>query len=210
MTPRQLSQQAKIISCGLGLKDRFLMTYRPRICPFHVLMEYVRLGSSLLDIGCGCGLWLFLLARLGRIKAGIGIETEPSRVKIAESVKTSKDNLDFIAATPDDAWPQDGYDCITMIDVLHHVSPDNQKEFLGRLKNCSASRIIFKDIDPAAKIKSSMNSLHDIVLSKQLPRYCTKEKAAACLENMGFEIIHIARYDMLWYSHYLIVADRKN
>ena len=209
MTPRQLSQQAKIISRSLGLKDRFLMTYRPRICPFHVLMEYVLPDSRLLDIGCGCGLWLFLLARLGRIKAGIGIETEPSRVKIAESVKTSTDNLDFITVNHNDAWPGDGYDCVTMIDVLHHVPPDNQKEFLGRLKNCSASRIIFKDIDPAAKVKSFMNSLHDIVLSKQLPRYCTKEKAADCLESMGFEIKHIARHDMLWYSHYLIVADRK-
>jgi 2-polyprenyl-3-methyl-5-hydroxy-6-metoxy-1,4-benzoquinol methylase len=208
-TPKELSEKAKEFSSGLGLKDRLLMVWRPRICPFHIIMDHVPDGSSVLDIGCGMGGWLYFLSRFSKISSGVGVEVSAERIDNANSMKTDDDPLEFAAIEVDDDWPGGSYDCLTMIDVLHHVPPAGQKEFMNRISKLDVKKIIFKDIDPKAKIKSFMNSLHDVVLSKQLPRYCEKDKVAAWLEEMGYEITFSSRCDMLWYSHYLITAEKK-
>ena len=53
-----------------------------------------------------------------------------------------------------------------------------------------------------------MNTLHDLLLSYERPRSCEKETVAKWLEEMGYRISHLGRHDMLWYSNYLIVADK--
>ncbi|MBC8481501.1 MAG: hypothetical protein H8D47_02405, partial [Planctomycetes bacterium] len=97
---------------------------------------------------------------------------------------------------------------LTMIDVLHHVKLEGQKEFLAKINSVGAGRVIFKDIDPAARVKSIFNTVHDILLSHQRPNYCSKEEVAGWLEEFGFKVSCVKRCDMLWYSHYLIVADK--
>ncbi|MHC4573281.1 MAG: class I SAM-dependent methyltransferase [Planctomycetota bacterium] len=191
------------------MKDRLLMRWRPRICPFHILMDYVPQGSSVLDIGCGSGLWLFLLSRFGRISRGTGVELSQRKVDMANSMKGPDDNLEFRILKLNDKWPEEPCDCLTMIDVLHHVPLSRQKDFLSRLQQTKTKRIVLKDLDPKAKAKSFMNLIHDILLSRQLPKYCEKEKVVEWLEQIGFSISHCGRYDVLWYSHYLIVAERK-
>jgi len=207
-TANELCEIAQALSHDLTLKDRILMGKRPRICPFHVLLDFVEQDSSVLDIGCGSGLWLFLLARLNRIASGWGVEVRSEKIALANSIKRENDPLAFLTQNPTEPWPQKSPDSLSMIDVLHHIPPPEQKNFILRIKATQARRIIFKDIDPTAKIKSGMNTLHDLVLSQQKPTYCRKEKVAHWLEEMGYRIQHLGRHDMLWYSHYLIVADK--
>ncbi|MHC4153080.1 MAG: class I SAM-dependent methyltransferase [Planctomycetota bacterium] len=172
-------------------------------------MNYIPQGNSVLDIGCGTGLWLFLLTHFKMISRGIGIDINPDKIKIANSMKTSGDNLEFLELQSENKWQEGLYDCITMIDVLHHVPTDKQKDFLTKFKKTRVKRIVFKDIDPEAKIKCFMNSIHDLLLSKRLPHYCKKEKVVEWLQEMGYGIIYVGRHDMLWYSHYLIVGEKK-
>lgn len=207
-TANELCKIAKSLSSELSLKDRILMGQRPRICPFHVLIDFIEPASSVLDIGCGSGLWLFLLTRMNRIASGWGVEVRPKKIAVANSLKRESDPLEFITQNPADTWPQKSPDILSMIDVLHHIPPVEQKNFIQRIDDTKTRRIIFKDIDPTAKIKSCMNTLHDLVLSQQKPTYCRKEKVAGWLEEMGYRIQHVGRHDMLWYSHYLIVADK--
>ena len=207
-SPKELSCIAKSFSQPLGLKDRLLNTWRPRICPFHDLMEQVPDGAAVLDIGCGTGLWLYLLSRSKKISSGLGIEVDAAKVDLANAIKTSEDQLEFQAITEEQPWPAGNFDCLTMIDVLHHVPRNRQQDFLRQIDQTGATRIVFKDIDPTAKSKAAMNTLHDLLLSHECPRYCKKETAANWLESMGYRISHLGRHDMLWYSHYLIVADK--
>lgn len=127
-SPKELCEIARSLSRDLTLKDRILMGYRPRICPFHDLVEFVEPGSSVMDIGCGSGLWLFLLARLNLISSGLGLEVRPEKIAIANSLKQDDDPLEFIAQSPEAKWPLKTADCLSMIDVLHHVPPPRAKE----------------------------------------------------------------------------------
>ena len=208
ISSNKLTSLGREVSRTLGFKQRFLMTHRPRICPFDVLVDFVPEGGFVLDIGCGNGLWLFLLSRLGRIAKGVGVEVDSEKIATAESIKDEKDNLKFIALKHGDDWPSGEFDCVTLIDVLHHVAPAEQRSFVSNLKKLDTKRIIFKDIDPKAKIKSFFNTLHDIVLSGQKPFYCEKEKVAQWLTEDGFKISRTFRCDRMWYSHYASIAEK--
>ena len=209
MHPKELSQKADSISQGLNFKERFLMKWRPWICPFHILMEHVPQGSSVLDIGCGNGLWLFLLWRLGRISEGIGIEINQAKIDAANSLKKNEDKLEFTRFEPKDKWRQRSYQCVTMIDVLHHVRKDKQKDFISQIAQSNSKRIIFKEIDTRPRIKNFMNTLHDLLLSREFPKYYQKDQVVRWLEEFGYRISYTGKYDMLWYSHYIIVADKE-
>ena len=209
MKPKQLSDTARSFSGSLCAKDRFLATYRPYLCPFHVLMEHVPQDCSVLDVGCGGGLWLLLLSRSGRISSGVGFDVRADKTESANSIKNEDDNLEFIQLGIDDNWPNGSFDCLTMIDVLHHVPLEQHNDFLGRIEQARAKRIVFKDIDPASGFKSFMNTVHDVVLSHQVPKYSKRAGVVECFEGMGYAIVENLRCDMLWYSHYLIVAEKE-
>ena len=209
ITAKSLSRIAASFSQPLNLTDRLLNTYRPFICPFHRIMGYLGSDDRVLDIGCGTGLWLNLLARTQGLSFGHGVEVNTVKVELANRVKSTADALQFSAIGPEEDWPTGDFNCLTMIDVLHHVPRREQSTFMRRIDRTHVSKVIFKDIDPAAFLKSKMNTLHDLILSRELPRYCRKEVVAAWLEEMGFQIDHVGRHDMLWYSHYLIVAKRQ-
>ncbi len=208
MGPKQLSVEARSFCGSLGAKDRFLARYRPFICPFHVLMEYVPQDCSVLDIGCGAGLWLFLLLRSGRISRGVGFDIRADKIELANSITNDDDKLEFVHVGREEKWPGGSFDCATIIDVLHHIPTARQSEFFGRVRQTGAKRVIFKDIDPKARFKSFMNTVHDAVLSRQIPRYCPRDEAVEQFEKAGYRIVENFRCDMLWYSHYLIVAER--
>lgn len=95
-----------------------------------------------------------------------------------------------------------------MIDVIHHVPSDQHRAFVKMATKTAASRILIKDIDPASRFKSAANTLHDMVLSHQRPRYCHPEDLCTWLGESGFKVRLRQRCDMLWYSHFLIVADQ--
>jgi SAM-dependent methyltransferase len=209
VTPAKLSSLAKEIGRGTVFLERSIMKYRPLICPFHELMEYVPAKSNVLDIGCGSGLWLYLLSRSKIISAGTGIDTNQNKIRIANSIKSEKDDLEFIVVQPDEPFPCNKFDCVSLIDVLHHIPPNNQRAFIKKVTKLNTDLIIFKDIDPNAKIKSFMNSVHDLIVARQLPGYRNIDAVIEWLTNDGFEIIKSTRCDMLWYSHHYIIAKKK-
>jgi len=207
MQPKDLSREAQQIGRRLKGFERILMTWRPRICPFHILMEYIPAGSKILDIGCGNGLWLLMLSRLGRISSGVGLEVDQAKISTANSLKQPSDPLRFIRDNGGEDWPA-GCDCLSIIDVLHHVPREQQQMFLQRIVNTHTERIIFKDIDPKPKLTRFLNTCHDLVLARQIPKYCTPAKVQAWLHEIGYSVQRCDRADMVWYSHYLIVADK--
>jgi 2-polyprenyl-3-methyl-5-hydroxy-6-metoxy-1,4-benzoquinol methylase len=193
----------------MSFADRLRMSWRLRICPFHRLIEHVPQDSKVLDIGCGDGLWLFLLAEMNRIREGIGVDISPQRIQKAERLKGSRNQLRFLAVKPGDPWPAEPVDCVTMIDVIHHVPTQEHKTFVQQAAGTTARRILIKDIDPASSFKSMANTLHDLFLSRQRPHYCRPEDICLWLKESGFSEFFLQRCDMIWYSHVLIVADRR-
>ena len=108
-------------------------------------------------------------------------------------------------------WPAYIPDVVVCVDVLHHIAPRQQRAFVNRLaKSCPAGkRLVFKDISPRPVWKAAMNGLHDLVLARQRVHHLAEDRLGAWLLQDGFDVLARKRLDQLWYSHYLVVADKR-
>ena len=80
-----------------GIKYKQML--RPYICPFHILIELIPPEANILDVGCGAGLFILALARLGRIQSAVGFDdchpSRPRRCRKATKVRANSVRTGF-------------------------------------------------------------------------------------------------------------------
>lgn len=195
---------------------RKMMHYRIRICPFERLISHVAPGASVLDIGCGAGLFLALLAGTVPEIAGVGFDSSvpaiDTAVKMAEKAKLSglRADLRFIRLDVAEAWPRGLFDVVSLIDVLHHVPPASQKDVFQKAtqKVKPGGLLIYKDMAAHPVFHASMNRLHDLVLARQWIHYVPIHSADHWAAASGFNLAHAEELSRFWYRHDLRVYRR--
>ncbi len=217
LDPTSLSKAAAALYPDLGPISRAKAKYRPYICPFHVVLPLVPTGSSVLDIGCGNGLLLGLLAVTGKVRDGAGYDLSEAAVvqarEMAKSISTGA-TLSFYVGDSPACVPGGGgggdFDVVMMVDVLHHVPPAHQAGFF----EAAASRVrpggllIYKDMVNFPDWRAYTNVMHDIVLAGQCSRYAPTSSVEQWAERAGLTTRERGRFDMLWYGHELRVFER--
>ena len=208
VTPSSLAALLKR-SKGEHLKGltRLKVVYRPHICPFHELLELIPEESRVFDLGCGAGTFLHLVAELRNPAARGGIEISEELVQSTEGM-LSDCHCDLRTSVYDGQnipdWIAD-YDIVTLIDVLHHVPPDQQMEFIRRIgeKMKKGAQLILKDINAESRVLVLFNKLHDFVVSREIGHELTAAAIGSQLEAAGFDVIKKSRCRMLVYPHVL-------
>jgi cyclopropane fatty-acyl-phospholipid synthase-like methyltransferase len=182
-----------------GLLDRLRMRGRLAICPFEPLLEEIKPGAHMLDIGCGHGL-LLCRAVLERQVDGIGWDVNTHAIaiahlmaaRLARSLETTHrpGRLRFSLSGDSAAWPTDTFDVVTMIDVLHHIPRDQQEVFLRRAaaRVAPGGTFIYKDIAGPPAWMAGMNRFHDLIVARQWVHYFPMCQVVQTLEAMGLEL----------------------
>jgi len=192
---------------------RTILKYRPFICPFEELLPYVPDGSSVFDIGCGCGLFLLALAFAGKRISAVGVDMAPDAIRAAgraartAEIEATGSMLSFEVAPDSEAWPAGQFDVVSLIDVLHHVPAAGQRAFV----TAAASRVrpggflIYKDMCRRPVWRSCANRLHDLLLARQWIRYRDIAEVREWAAAVG--LAPQSRRDLarLWYGHELCV-----
>ncbi len=201
---------------GGPLLLRTLQRYRPFICPFEDLVSAVPRGATILDIGCGGGLFLGLLAAEGRISSGLGFDSSRPAIAVAQQMarlladKRGEATLEFRCLSVQDPMPEGSFDVVSIIDVMHHVPLAARKtvfqEAVSRLKPNGI--LLYKDVVEVPLWRSWANKLHDLILARQwihnIP-VADVEKWAKELHLTTLDSRTINRY---WYGHELRVFAR--
>ena len=100
---------------------------RKRICPFDIILENIPAQKKILDIGCGNGIvYKYYLKNLKYISY-TGIDINKRNIIKLNNLKTKKSLFlnKNIEEMIDDISK---YDCILMIDVMHHLKINQQKK----------------------------------------------------------------------------------
>jgi 2-polyprenyl-3-methyl-5-hydroxy-6-metoxy-1,4-benzoquinol methylase len=187
------------------------MTYRPTICPFEELLPLVPKGSRVLDVGCGGGLMLSLLAASGRINTGQGFDTNGGMIQLASRVaETHSLPLTFEQRSVTDGIPEGAFDVISIIDVMHHIPPNAQagffKDVAARLP--PGGTLIYKDMCKRPIWRAAANRLHDLTLARQWIHYRPIENVRQWANDLGLALAKAQTHNRLWYGHELIVLHR--
>jgi SAM-dependent methyltransferase len=211
--PARLSRIAREIFFGAPAVPRAIQSLRPYICPFDELLPYVPEGSSILDIGCGSGLFLGLLAAAGACIDGLGVDIGEAAIcraqRMAERLAgiCSSARLSFRRLPPNSPLPTGSFDLVSLVDVIHHIPPRLQKKFLeNALSRVKPSGLfLYKDMCRRPLWRASANRFHDLVMVGEAIHYFPVEDVETCCRQAGFQLIVSKNINRLWYGHELRV-----
>jgi SAM-dependent methyltransferase len=187
--------------------ERLLTAYRPHVCPFERLVDAVPARANVLDIGCGNGLFLFMLARAGRLDQGCGVDIRDGAVNAGNAALRGfgiEGALLRVAGGPN-GWPRQTFDTVSMIDVMHHLPPGRQHSTLAAA--CALVRpgglLVYKDMATAPLWAAWANRLHDLALAQQWIHYLPIGDIETVAAGCGMRPIHGAALRLGWYAHEL-------
>ena len=154
---------------------------------------------------------LLELIRTRSVKTVGGCEVSGEALREAEMAvnRTLGRSGEFIA-TKEPPLCLSAYDCITLIDVLHHIPKDVQEAYLRKLAGYMkpGSMLVLKDIDASGPLVW-FNRLHDAIFAGNGFQEIPAPKAAAMLEDAGLAIESRWTVRRLWYPHYFLIARKK-
>lgn len=193
---------------------RWLQSLRPHICPFESVVSRVPNGSTVLDIGCGAGLLLALLAKEQRLVSGVGFDYSAAAIAAACAMAARSGLsrlLRFEHLSAQDEWPAGEFDAVTMIDVLHHVAPDDQRAVVERCARLlpPGGVFVYKDMAAHPWWAAAANRLHDLVVARQWIHYRSVEEVAHWMAEAGLEVSGVERTQRWCYAHELLVGVKR-
>lgn len=212
-TAATLSDRAKRLYAGGRAISVQLQVLRPFICPFEEILPLVPKGASILDAGCGAGLFLGLLADSGRISRGSGFDSSPKAVSLAQhmtrnlATNASIDIRQIDATAP---WPDGTYDVVSLVDVLHHVPPEHHTSVLAHATKCVrvGGLFLYKDMATRPRWRAACNQAHDLLLAHQWIHHVEIELVDAWAAQNGLRKKTQGAASRYWYGHEWCVYER--
>jgi 2-polyprenyl-3-methyl-5-hydroxy-6-metoxy-1,4-benzoquinol methylase len=181
------------------------------------MMIHVADGASVLDIGCGGGLFLGLLAATRRGIRGYGTDYSEAAIDAARHMAKaaaadgSDATLDFNVVDAQSGLTEGLFDVVSIVDVAHHLPPRT----VAPLLKAAASRVtpdggtlIYKDMAAEPLWQASANRLHDLVIARQWISYVPVQRVEEILGECGLSLIRAEVLNCFWYRHELRVFKR--
>ena len=195
-----------------GFIDSLKIKYRSLICPFISLIEMVKPGEKVGDVGCGSGQFLLLLTEFAKPSYLYGIEISKKLIDNANSLFSTLPQTNYNFEEYDGVnFPKElgEMDLIYLIDVFHHVPKANQSAFMKDLIQIMkpGARLVLKDINRDSSLVY-FNKLHDLIFAREIGNEMGFETAKALLTQHGLKITEQNKRTMYVYPHYTIVATK--
>jgi 2-polyprenyl-3-methyl-5-hydroxy-6-metoxy-1,4-benzoquinol methylase len=195
------------------LPVRLYQRLRPIFCPFDKLLEHVPTGASVLDVGCGNGVFLVMLAESGRIRAGYGVDRSRDAIRNAQRTANEKTGLGLLHFQTVDSLaevPNLGFDVVSMVDVVHHIPKPEQLKFFVEAANKlrPGGTLIYKDISAKHKLWGLCNTLHDLAKARQFVHYVSEEQLMSAAIEAGLERIASLYVRRLCYMHFIQILHK--
>jgi 2-polyprenyl-3-methyl-5-hydroxy-6-metoxy-1,4-benzoquinol methylase len=216
LSPADIQRLASPLYAGAtSAKVRLMATYRSHICPLHEVIHEIPARSSVLDVGCGHGLLLNLLARLGRIRQGHGFDVAAPAIEVARRMADQHGLsavVDFEHRSIAHGIPDLGHEIVTVIDVLHHVPNQHKAAFVNALCDVvpEGGLLIVKDMVVRPRWRAAANRLHDLVLARQWVEHIDPKQVEAWASQSDMRVKRLDHFNTWWYGHWLLVLEKRS
>lgn len=192
---------------------RTLAALRTFTCPMQALLAEVPTQSTIFDIGCGSGLFLSLLIANHQIIKAVGCDPNALALNNAKTVMNQlvatgeKVTVELFEAEDPQHWPNNSFSVVSLIDVMHHISPQKQRTIFEAAAQRvePGGRLIYKDIGERPLWQGLANRLHDLILARQWINYVSIETIKIWGASCQLELEKEAYYPRYVYANELLV-----
>jgi 2-polyprenyl-3-methyl-5-hydroxy-6-metoxy-1,4-benzoquinol methylase len=210
---QDLSAQAALLYADAPRLQRFLARNRPFIAPFERMLGHVPVGASVLDVGCGIGLFGALLAANRRRPRLVGFDSNAPAIAVAQAMALRSAELypmaqlEFHRLDVEAPWPEGTFDVVSIIDVMHHVPPPAARSVieLAVAKLAPGGTLLYKDMACRPRWRALANRLHDLTLARQWIHYLPIDHVENWAGELGCVRVHAENLSRWWYAHELRV-----
>jgi len=205
--------KSRVVALYTGFLSKLYVRLRFIICPFEKVEKYVPKTGTLIDVGCGFGLFAFYLKFTAPARNVIGCDLDSSRIARANAIRKQKkiNGIHFFVKDVKNLT-LGNVRAVTMVDLLHHVPYPIQKKLIREIaqKLSPRGKLIIKDLDDKPRWKHYWNFAHDAVMTRTTKLYfIPSRKLVPLLESCGFTVkVHDLRSTLIPYNHVLYVAQK--
>jgi SAM-dependent methyltransferase len=184
------------------------MTLRPHLAPFDELLGVVPEGARVLDVGCGSGLFLALLAWRGPIGPSVGFDASKQAIAVANEMRAGlpgEQPLQFVVRDAGDAWPEGDFDVISLIDLVHHLPYELHRPVLQQAARRvrPGGLLLYKDIGARPRWKALANRVQDMIIAREWSRYADLDQVVAWAAEEGLEPLDCRPVHRVCFPHEL-------
>jgi ubiquinone/menaquinone biosynthesis C-methylase UbiE len=176
--------------------------------------QYLPEAGTVLDIGCGFGLFSLYYAQVLPGVRFHGIDLDGSRIAIASEAarRLGLANTRYAVGDARAFRATDGeHAAAYMLDIVHHVPPETVEPLLGELYKAirTGGRLIVKDVDTQPTYKRWFTHALDLLMSpRAVVHYWPAGELQALLQRIGFRVYRHLMVDFLPYPHVLFVCHK--
>lgn len=175
---------------GTSIYQTAFLSLRWIICPFLEMEKLIPSEGTILDVGCGIGIFSNLLSLSSSSRNVIGVDISEEKIKIASATIKNRTNIKFIRGDIHSIEINDIHG-IVMSDFLHHLPYDIQQRILNKLGERLKENgvLLIKEIDPDDGMRFLMSALSDKLLYPRDKCFFIKQKdLTRYLDTIGFRV----------------------
>lgn len=133
---------------------------RWRLFPFERLIGYVPSSGTLVDLGCGHGVWIFYLARHFHALSLLGVDPDRAKIEIAQSIVTEQQipNARFMVNDAEGIRLPE-CDLVSIIDVMYLIPYEAQRRVLEHVVDAlrPSGKLLLKEMGEMPRWKYVWN-----------------------------------------------------
>lgn len=172
------------------------------------LLQFMPQKGDVLELGCGFGLFALYFAQSHPGLSITGIDLNVGRIALARKAAETLHvhNVRFNDGDARQLSLHQQYDAIYMLDILHHIPPEDVGPLITTLKNHLKPNgiLLIKDVDTRPRRKMYFTLALDVLMTRgEMPHYWPSAELITLLNGCGFQVFSYDMVDLLPYSHRL-------
>lgn len=163
---------------------------RLKLSPMIILEKHVPKNGTILDLGCGSGIFANILCLASEERNVLGIDLSSKRIETAKRISKENPRLEFMAGDVNSVFYGD-FGVITLIDLLHHMPFYEQDKLLSKVndKLHEGGLLIIKDLEKWPYWKYFFHYIQDTISYKGAKLYFrSAEEMSDLLSSLGFDV----------------------
>jgi 2-polyprenyl-6-hydroxyphenyl methylase/3-demethylubiquinone-9 3-methyltransferase len=199
-----------------GFITRAYLKIKLKICPLLQLEAYFPRQGTIIELGCGNGLFSNILSLGSSERQVIGLDLDEKKIHVANETKTQGAQTTYqIGDVVCADYPQGNV--ISLIDVLYLIPFDNQELMLRKCYQSlpPGGTLIIKEMDTKPRWKYAWNLLQETLAVKLIgftlgERFYFRSQSdyMEILQRLGFSVKPIALHSGYWYPHIAYISTK--